>query len=147
MVMMKQLLKFFILLLFTLFFTGTVFADGKCPQPRNTKSAPADISKTDKTTQASLENGKLLYSKTAKPMACKNCHGTTGAGNGMLGKAVKPSPTNFTCKDTMKDISAGQMFWIIKNGSRGTGMLSFGLNMKDEDIWDVVKYIRETFLK
>jgi len=65
----------------------------------------------------------------------------------MLGKALKPAPTNFACKDSMKDMSAGQMFWIIKNGSKGTGMLSFNLNMKDEEIWDVIKYIRETFVK
>ena len=111
------------------------------------RSAPVEISKIDKTGQASVENGKMLYTKTAKPMACKNCHGISGVGDGMLGKAVKPAPTNFTCMESMKDISVGQMFWIIKNGSKGTGMLSFKLNMKDEEIWDVIKYIRETFMK
>ncbi len=144
---MKKILIFFILLVISLYFSGTVFAAGKCPQPRKTKSAPVDISKIDKTAEASKENGKKLYTKTAKPMACKNCHGETGTGDGMLGKALKPASTNFTCKNNMKDISPGQMFWIIKNGSKGTGMLSFSLNMKDEEIWDVIKYIRETFMK
>ncbi|MCH8312548.1 MAG: cytochrome c [Nitrospinae bacterium] len=144
---MKNYLVFFILLIITLYFVDIVFAAGKCPQPRKTRSAPVDISKIDKTTQASAENGKNLYIKTAKPMACKNCHGETGAGDGKLSKALKPAPTNFTCKDTMKDVSAGQMFWIIKNGSQRTGMLSFGLNMEDGEIWDVIKYIRGTFMK
>ncbi len=144
---MKNFLIFFILLIITLYLAGTVFAAGKCPQPRETKSAPVNIFKIDKTAEASTEKGKKIYNKTAKPLACKNCHGETGAGEGKLGKALKPAPTNFTCKDTMRDVSPGQMFWIIKNGSKGTGMLSFRLNMKDEEIWDVIKYIRETFMK
>jgi mono/diheme cytochrome c family protein len=144
---MKHFVKFFILVIFSLNSSGAVFAAGKCPQPRKTKSAPVDISKIDKTAEASTENGKKLYTKTAKPMACKNCHGETGIGDGILGKALKPPSTNFTCKDNMRDVSSGQMFWIIKNGSKGTGMLSFSLNMKDEEIWDVIKYIRGTFMK
>jgi hypothetical protein len=59
------------------------------------------------------------YDKTAKLLACKVCHGKKGDGMGKLGKALKPYPRNFTCSDTMKDVSAGQMFWIIKNGSAG----------------------------
>jgi mono/diheme cytochrome c family protein len=144
---MKKFLILFILLVVTLHFSGTAFAAGKCPQPRKTKSAPEDIAKIDKTATANSENGKKLYIKTAKPIACKNCHGETGAGDGKFGKAAKPAPTNFTCKETMQNVSAGQMFWIIKNGSKETRMLSFGLNMKDEEIWDIVKYIRETFMK
>lgn len=33
-----------------------------------------------------------------------------GDGMGKLGKALKPNPCNFTCSDTLKDVSAGQMF-------------------------------------
>jgi hypothetical protein len=59
------------------------------------------------------------YDKTAKPLACKRCHGKKGDDMGKLRKALKPNPHNFTCSDTIKDVSVGQMLWIIKNGSAG----------------------------
>lgn len=129
------------------FTTSSWAASSTCPQPRKTKSAPSGIASKDMTAKASAENGKKIYSKTAKPMACKMCHGDKGDGMGKLGKALKPNPRNFTCSDTMKNVSAGQMFWVIKNGSPGTGMVAHGKTLKDKEIWDVVKYIRESWVK
>ena len=123
-----------------------VKTSGQCPQPRKTKSAPASIAKMDKTGGASVAKGKLIYAKTAKPMACKMCHGDAGDGGGKLGAVLKPPPINFTCADTMKGVSAGQMFWIIKDGSKGTGMVAHGKTLKDADIWNVVKFIRSEFM-
>ena len=119
----------------------------KCPQPRKTKAAPGSIAKKDKTAKANKANGKKLFMKTAKPMACQMCHGPKGDGGGKLGAALKPKPRNFACAPTMKKVSAGQMFYIIKNGSKGTGMVAHGKTLKDKEIWDVVKYIRTTFMK
>jgi len=99
------------------------------------------------TAKADAANGKLIYTKKAKPMACKMCHGDKGDGGGKLGGALKPAPRNFSCAATMKKVSAGQMFHIIKNGSKGTGMVAHGKTLKDKEIWDVVKYIRSTWVK
>ena len=120
---------------------------GPCPQPRKTKSAPAHLVKASIPASASVEAGKKIFEKSAKPMACKMCHGSEGKGNGKLGKALNPRPRNFTCSDTMKHVSPGQMFWIIKNGSKGTGMVAHGKTLKDRQIWDVVKYIDTQFVK
>ena len=144
---MKKTVILSILVIFSLVAVSSAFAGGKCPQPRKTKSAPGSISKKDNTKKANAANGKKIYLKTAKPMACQMCHGKKGDGAGKLGKALKPSPRDFTCKATMKKISAGQMFHIIKNGSKGTGMVAHKKTLKDKDIWDVVKYIRKDFMK
>ena len=120
---------------------------GTCPQPRKTKSAPANLIKASIPASANAEAGKKIFEKSAKPMACKMCHGKEGNGAGKLGKALKPNPRNFTCSDTMKKVSPGQMFWIIKNGSKGTGMIAHGKTLKDKQIWDVVKYIETEFVK
>ena len=135
------------LVVFSFFTVDTVFAGAKCPQKRKTKAGPAGIVKSDKTKNADVAAGKKIYMKTAKPMACKMCHGKKGDGNGKLGAALKPSPRNFTCAKTMKGISAGQMFHIIKNGSKKTGMVAHGKTLKDKDIWNVIKYIRDEFIK
>ncbi len=123
-----------------------VKASGPCPQKRKTKNAPSNIASMDKTGNANLDNGKKIYNKSAKPMACKMCHGDEGNGKGKLGAALKPQPRNFTCAETMENVSPGQMFWIIKNGSPGTGMVAHKKTLKDQDIWDVVKYIRSTYM-
>jgi len=139
---MKKHFILFIVIIFTLAMVSSAYA--KCPEPRKTKSAPMV---QDKTKKANKVNGKILFNKTAKPIACKMCHGKTGAGNGKLGKVLKPRPRNFTCKETMKEVSAGQMFWIIKNGSKGTGMVAHKKTLKDKEIWDIIKYIRTDLMK
>ena len=142
---MKKIILF-IVIIFTLAVVSSASAE-KCPEPRKTKSAPASFVKIKDVVNADKANGKKLFNKNAKPIACKMCHGKTGAGNGKLGKILKPHPRNFTCKATMKKISAGQMFWIIKNGSKGTGMVAHKKTLKDKEIWDIIKYIRTDLMK
>ena len=144
---MKKKIILFVAVIFTLAMFGSACAAKNCPQPRTTKSAPAAIAKKNNMKKADAANGKKIYHKTAKPMTCKMCHGDRGAGDGKLGRAFKSpvAPRNFTCKKTMKEISPGQMFWIIKNGSDGTGMAA--MKLKDKEIWDVIKYIRTDFMK
>ncbi len=144
---MKKVVVIIILAVFSFFVVSAAYAGGKCPQPRKTKKAPANVVKMDKTAKANAAKGKAIYLKTAKPMACKMCHGAKGDGAGKLGAALKPKPRNFTCAETMKKISAGQMFHIIKNGSKGTGMVAHKKTLKDKQIWDVIKYIKSTYMK
>jgi cytochrome c len=141
---MKKIILFIII--FTLAMVSSAYAV-KCPEPRKTKSAPASFVKIKDVVNADKANGKKLFNKTAKPMACKMCHGKTGAGDGKLGKVLKPHPRNFTCKATMKKVSAGQMFWIIKNGSKNQPAMVAHKKLKDKEIWDIVKYIREDLMK
>ena len=75
------------------------------------------------------------------------CHGKLGNGMGKLGAILSPKPRNFTCKETMKDISAGQMFYVIKNGGKvAKGMPNFKWK-NNKEIWDVVKYNRADLMK
>ena len=150
---MKKYFMLFVVIIFTLglLAAGLIMVDSayavKCPEPRKTKTAPPFYLSFDKTKKANKTNGKKLFNKTAKPIACKMCHGKTGAGDGKLGKVLKPHPRNFTCNATMFKISAGQMFWIIKNGSKGTGMVAHKRTLKDKEIWDIIKYIRTDLMK
>ena len=143
---MRKSLVILVMAIVAVFFTTTAFA-AKCPQPRKTKAAPGGVAGKKIPGSADAAKGKKLYQKSAKPMACKNCHGDKGDGAGKIGKALKPAPRNFTCAATMKKVSAGQMFHIIKNGSAGTGMVAHKKTLKDKDIWDIVKYIRTELMK
>ena len=117
---------------------------GACVQPRKTAKAPDEfISKTNPLPASSgtINAGKTLFLKTAQPVACAMCHGEQGDGRGFMGAALIPPPRNFTCGAMMKDLPDGQLFWIIKNGSPGTGMMSFAA-MPDEQAWQLIHYIR-----
>ena len=123
---------------------GGTGPSGVCPQPRKTKRAPGKFRKLKNPlpqTAANVKAGETLFQQTAKPLACMNCHGAQGDGQGPMGAALDPRPRNFTCSETMKDISDGQMFWIIKKGSIGTGMMAFS-GMPDNQIWQLIQYIR-----
>ncbi len=117
---------------------------GVCPQPRKTKRAPGKFRNMTNPLPANAANikaGETLFQQTAQPLACFNCHGTKGDGQGPMGAALHPPPRNFTCGKTMQDISDGQMFWIIKHGSKRTGMMAFS-NMPDNQIWQLIHYIK-----
>ncbi|MGD9852685.1 MAG: cytochrome c [Nitrospirales bacterium] len=117
---------------------------GVCPQPRKTTQAPGKYRHLTNPLPGSQEHikaGEKLFHETAQPLACIQCHGAKGDGNGPMGAALNPHPRNFTCGETMKGISDGQLYWIIKNGSPGTGMMAFS-GMPDDQIWQLIQYIR-----
>lgn len=117
---------------------------GVCPQPRKTQQAPGEFLANANPLPASaghVQAGKKLFMETAKPLACMNCHGTRGDGAGPLGGGLIPPPRNFTCGATMKDIPDGQLFWIIKNGSPGTGMMPFS-GLSNDEVWQLIQYLR-----
>ncbi|MCA9485104.1 MAG: c-type cytochrome, partial [Nitrospina sp.] len=122
---------------------------GICPQSRPTAEAPQSLLTLKNPLEATRENieeGENLYHYKASPTKCKVCHGPYGNGMGMMAQGAGPMPRNFTCKETMEQVSDGQMFWIIKNGSPGSQMPPYQLFLSDDQIWKLVLYIR-TFTK
>jgi cytochrome c553 len=117
---------------------------GDCPQKRNTASAPSDyISKVNplRNEPRHIKKGKVLAHMKAKPLACKYCHGISGNGQGSMSQSMNPKPRNFTCTETMNKIPDGQLFWIIKKGSKGTAMPAYSY-LSDKKIWQLIHYIR-----
>ena len=86
-----------------------------------------------------LARGKALYEGKG---TCVNCHGPTGHGDGVAAANLDPSPRNFNHHGLWRHRTEGEVFWVIKNGSPGTGMLPFGGLLTDEEIWTVIQYER-----
>lgn len=122
---------------------------GICPQSRTTPKAPKTLlplKNPVEPTRENIEEGENLYHYKASPTKCKVCHGPYGNGMGMMAAGEGPMPTNFTCKETMDQITDGQMFWVIKNGTPDSDMPPYQLFLSDEQIWKIILYIR-TFIK
>jgi len=119
---------------------------GICPQNRKTQKAPGRyLEKTNPLipTKENIDQGRKLFLKNAKPTACKLCHGSRGNGNGSLARRMNPPPRNFTCEKIMEDLPDGQLFWVIKNGSKGTAMPAHRFFLRDNQIWQLILFIRK----
>ena len=83
--------------------------------------------------------GKAIYDGKG---ACFRCHGKDGDGNGPLAAKVNPSPRNFQDHGFWSQRTEGEIFWLIKNGSPGTGFVGYGDQLTDGEIWALIQYIR-----
>lgn len=91
-------------------------------------------------TAESIANGKAIFEGKG---TCFTCHGLSGKGDGDAGKALDPTPRNFTNPVFHTAKTDGEMAWVIKNGSAGTGMISYAPAIITEDeVWDVINYER-----
>jgi len=74
---------------------------------------------------------------------CVMCHGAPGAAWQKFSEGLHPDPPDL--KDVVKERTAEQLFWVIKNGIKMTGMPSFGaVGVDDKEIWSIVAFARKT---
>jgi len=107
----------------------------KAPAPENKSPAQtADRVNPVKPTEESLSKGKKLYG-----IDCAMCHGKDGDGKGDMASDVK-NVTDFTNPDALKNSTDGALFYVIRNG-KGE-MPPEGDRAKDNDIWNLVNYVR-----
>ncbi|HUB77812.1 MAG TPA: cytochrome c [Bryobacteraceae bacterium] len=96
---------------------------------RMKKEAPTSVPFT--ADEGNLAAGVKIYRET-----CSVCHGLRGQGETPLAKGMFPKPPQFLAHPE-KGGSAGNTFWVVKNGIRTTGMPGFGASLSDRQIWQV----------
>src|SRR5215475_9688950 len=74
---------------------------------------------------------------------CAFCHANDGSGNTAVGKGLYPKPPDLIQAAT-QNLSDGELFYIIQNGIRFTGMPGFATpdGLQDQDSWKLVRFIR-----
>jgi mono/diheme cytochrome c family protein len=87
--------------------------------------------------------------KAGKPkydVNCAGCHGKTGKGDGPAAAALNPKPQDHTDGKIMNSLSDQYLFDIIKKGGisvkKSPIMPANEKKLSDQEIWDVVAYIR-----
>lgn len=88
-------------------------------------------------TQEIIDKGKAIYEGKG---TCFTCHGVEGRGDGPAAVNMNPAPRNFHHRGLWRHRAEGEIFWVIKYGSPGTGMIAFGGMLTDEEIWSVMQY-------
>jgi len=74
---------------------------------------------------------------------CASCHGNDGRGRTSIGQNLYPKVPDMWHAET-QSLSDGELFSIIKNGVRLTGMPAWGGDTPEDDkeTWELVRFIR-----
>lgn len=108
----------------------------KAAPPAENKIPPEAAQKANpvKPSPEGLAKAKKMYA-----IDCAMCHGENGDGKGDLAADLK-GVTDFTKPDALKDRTDGELFHIIRKGK--ADMPPEGDRAKDDDVWNLVNYIR-----
>lgn len=75
-------------------------------------------------------------------MPCaRSCHNAPGYSRTEIAKGLNPNPPDFTSKD-VKMRKETELYWIIKNGIKMTGMPAFGPTHSEDELWGIVVFIK-----
>src|ERR1700716_691445 len=73
---------------------------------------------------------------------CASCHANNGSGEAEIGQHLYP-PSPDMRKEQTKLMSDGELFYIIENGIRLSGMPAWGgSDHGKQDSWKLVRFIR-----
>jgi mono/diheme cytochrome c family protein len=72
---------------------------------------------------------------------CAVCHGDDGAGKSEIGRNLYPKAPDMRGSGT-QDLSDGELFFIIRNGIRYTGMPGWEGEHTPAETWKLVSFIR-----
>jgi mono/diheme cytochrome c family protein len=93
------------------------------------------ISLTD---QAIIQAGAKAYVAAG----CVNCHGAPGVKWQKFSEGMHPFPADL--KESSAVLTAPQIFFVVKNGIKFTGMPSFGSEgVSDHDIWTIAAFVKK----
>jgi mono/diheme cytochrome c family protein len=71
---------------------------------------------------------------------CAICHANNGSGQSMFGKGMYPRPPDL--RTGTQSMSDGEIFYVIENGIRMSGMPAFGGDGTADASWKLVSFIR-----
>jgi cytochrome c oxidase cbb3-type subunit 2 len=106
---------------------------------------PIQVPPEPEVTAERIKAGRAVFDR----VQCWKCHGVTGRGNGPsastltddLGAPIKPynfhDETRFKCGESDEDL-----YKIFMTGLDGTPMPSWSDNIKPDEAWDLVFYLR-----
>jgi mono/diheme cytochrome c family protein len=75
-------------------------------------------------------------------VACAQCHAAPGhpAAPWMV---LYPAPADLTTTETVSQWTDAELFWIIENGIKDTGMIALGPTHQEADVWAVAAFVRQ----
>jgi mono/diheme cytochrome c family protein len=73
---------------------------------------------------------------------CVHCHGAPGVDWSKFSEGLRPYPPNL--KEVVPKREPRELFWVVKNGIKMTGMPGFGLiKVPDQEIWAITAFLKK----
>lgn len=98
-----------------------------------------------KTKQNSVPNTQEVIAEGREHWAdhCATCHANDGSGQTEMGKNMYPPAPDMRKRDT-QSMTDGELFYVIENGVRLSGMPAWGAGSREdqESSWKLVRFIR-----
>jgi mono/diheme cytochrome c family protein len=76
---------------------------------------------------------------------CRQCHGAPGLSGSSFAMGMYPSPPNLASASLHEELKDAELFWIVRNGLKMTGMPSFGATHDDDELWAVVAFVKHLY--
>lgn len=100
------------------------------------RSARGPLPPAPPSTSKSVASGEMIFMGE-----CGTCHGTDGRKPTALGRAMYPRTPSLDT-GAVQQWSDAELFWIIQHGIRLSGMPGFGKIHNNDQIWQLVHYVR-----
>ncbi|MBI4639063.1 MAG: c-type cytochrome [Candidatus Tectomicrobia bacterium] len=92
------------------------------------------------------EKGKEIFAKY-----CVGCHGSGGKGDGPISAALGPKPRDLTDRSYMTTLLDLDLYFAISSGGKAVGrsesMPPWGGVLLEQEIWDLIAYVRSLHQK
>jgi mono/diheme cytochrome c family protein len=115
--------------------TKPVFAMIEELRERSISVRSRDLAPPDLDEEARVRQGAAYYAAH-----CPVCHLAPGMDNSEVRRGMYPHPPNLSQEGVDDPRTA---FWIVKHGIKMSAMPSWGKTLDDEDIWDLVAFLRK----
>ncbi len=100
---------------------------------------------------SAAEKGDAAKGKETFQNTCAACHGPEGKGDGAAAAALDPKPRNLTDAAYLSTKTDDHLYKVISEGGASVGlspmMAAWGGTLSEQDIWNVIAYIRQDICK
>jgi mono/diheme cytochrome c family protein len=132
----KFLALVFILLVSAIVLSACGSEDGASTAPISIPPVPAEYAgKTNPLGADAVAAGADVYKSN-----CAACHGDTGRGDGPAGKSLDTKPRNLVEFQSL--VGDDYLYWRISTGIDGSAMIPWKGVLTDDQIWQVIAFIR-----
>ncbi|WP_332813722.1 c-type cytochrome [Ramlibacter sp.] len=106
------------------------FAMSRAVEVRADARPPADLHD-----EGRVHGGLALFRRH-----CLRCHGAPGVSPDALAFGLTPAPANLL--HAGRSWPPDEIFWIVRNGVKMTGMPGWAYRLTDEEIWNLVAFVK-----
>jgi len=74
---------------------------------------------------------------------CRLCHKAPGYHRAEFAEGLYPRPPHLASREIINETTDAELFWIVQNGLKMTGMPAFGDTHTPDQIWSIIALVRE----